>query len=561
MSATHQSEAADRPSFAEAVAVFFKPRVLIVLLLGFASGLPLALSGSTLSVWMTESGVDLKTIGLFSLVGLPYTIKFLWAPLVDALNVPLLSRWLGRRRGWLVFSQLILIATIVFLGLQNPTAAPALVAFGAVLVAAASATQDIVIDAFRVESLDTSEQAAGMAGYVAAYRIGMLASGAGVLVLVTWFESIGVDRGSVWAWGYAAASAAMIVGLAATLLAREPAAPERPVVDGNPLQRVGATAFGAFSAFLTRESAILILLFVVLYKFCDAFAGALTAAFVIDIGFDKATYAAVVKGVGLAAALAGGFAGGMIARALPLATSLWIGGILQMASNFVFSWQAWMGVDTAALTATIIVENFTGAIGTVIFVAYLSALCGDRAHTATQFALLTALAAVGRTTLASGSGYIAVATGWAWFFAITAVAAIPSLFLLWWLQRRGHFAKLQPAQNLPVTEEATREEPSREEQVHEEQARRDSKTHQSTDESLDISQEELGQRWYEILDVSPTASIEEINAAWREKMKRNHPDRVAELDPEFQTLAHKRAKALNDAREEGLRKYRPPHLY
>jgi PAT family beta-lactamase induction signal transducer AmpG len=442
---TTQTEAAPaRASFTEAVAVFFKPRVLIVLLLGFASGLPLALSGSTLAVWMTESGVDLKTIGLFTLVGLPYTFKFVWAPIIDALNVPVLSRWLGRRRGWLVFSQLILIATIVFLGFQNPAAAPAMVAFGAVLVAAASATQDIVIDAFRVESLDTSEQAAGMAGYVAAYRIGMLSSGAGVLVLVTWLESTGIPRGSVWAWGYAAAGAGMIIGLAATLLAREPAAPERSVAESNPLRRVGVTAFGAFSEFLTRDAAILILLFVVLYKFCDAFAGALTAAFVIDIGFDRATYAAVVKGVGLAAALIGGFAGGIIARALPLSTSLWIGGLLQMASNLMFSWQAWIGVDVAALTATIIVENFTGAIGTVIFVAYLSALCGDRLHTATQFALLTALAAVGRTTLSSGSGFIAEATGWAWFFALTAVAAIPSLFLLWWLQGRGHFAGLQP---------------------------------------------------------------------------------------------------------------------
>jgi PAT family beta-lactamase induction signal transducer AmpG len=320
-----------------------------------------------------------------------------------------------------------------------------MVAFGAVLVAAASATQDIVIDAFRVESLDTSEQAAGMAGYVAAYRIGMLVSGAGVLVLVAWLESIGAARESLWAWGYAAAAAAMVVGLAATLLAREPAAPERPVQSGNPLQRLADTAFGAFREFLTRDGALLILLFVVLYKFCDAFAGALTAAFVIDIGFDKATYAAVVKGVGLAAALIGGFAGGLIARALPLSTSLWIGGFLQMASNLVFSWQAWVGVDVAALTVTIVVENFTGAIGTVIFVAYLSALCGDRAHTATQFALLTALAAVGRTTLSSGSGFIAEASGWAWFFAITAVAALPSLALLWWLQQRGHFAQLQPA--------------------------------------------------------------------------------------------------------------------
>jgi len=441
-----EAEAAvPRRSLTEAMAVYLKPRVLIILLLGFASGLPLALSGSTLAVWMTERGVDLKTIGLFTLVGLPYTFKFLWAPIIDALNVPLLSRWLGRRRGWLVFSQLILIVTIVYLGFQDPTAAPAMVAFGAVLVAAASATQDIVIDAFRVESLEPSEQAAGMAGYVAAYRIGMLASGAGVLVLVTWLESIGVAKGTVWTWGYAAAAASMVIGLVATLLAREPAAPERHDPDANPLQRLAETAVGAFSEFLTRDSAILILLFVVLFKFCDAFAGSLTAAFVIDIGFDKATYAAVVKGVGLAAALIGGFAGGMIARALPMATSLWIGGILQMASNLVFSWQAWMGVDVAALTATIIVENFTGAIGTVIFVAYLSALCGDRAHTATQYALLTALAAIGRTTLSSGSGFIAEATGWAWFFVITALAAIPSLFLLWWLQQRGHFARLQPA--------------------------------------------------------------------------------------------------------------------
>ena len=164
-----------------------------------------------------------------------------------------------------------------------------------------------------------------------------------------------------------------------------------------------------------------------LYKFCDAFAGALTAAFVINIGFDKATYAAVVKGVGLAAALIGGFAGGSLVRALPLSTSLWIGGFVQMLSNLTFSWLALVGTSLPALTVTIIVENFTGAIGTVIFVAYLSALCGNRAHTATQYALLTALAAVGRTTLASGGGFIAEDWGWVMFFVITALSAIPTL--------------------------------------------------------------------------------------------------------------------------------------
>jgi PAT family beta-lactamase induction signal transducer AmpG len=172
----------------------------------------------------------------------------------------------------------------------------------------------------------------------------------------------------------------------------------------------------------------------------------LTGAFVIDIGFDKATYAGVVKGVGFAAALLGGFAGGVIARALPLVTSLWIGGILQMASNLVFSWQAYMGVNLAALTFTIVVENFTGAIGTVIFVAYLSALCGARAHTATQYALLTALAAIGRTFLASTAGFVATETGWAWFFAVTSMAALPGLAVLAFLQSRGHFRELA-AQN------------------------------------------------------------------------------------------------------------------
>jgi PAT family beta-lactamase induction signal transducer AmpG len=274
----------------------------------------------------------------------------------------------------------------------------------------------------------------------------MLVSGAGVLALVAWFEATGVPSDQVWMWGYIAAAAFVAVGFGATLFAREPDAPEEMQPGhhrGDALSRLVNTAFEAFREFLTRDAAIVVLLFVVLFKFCDAFAGVLTGPFIISIGFDKAAYAGIVKGVGLAALLIGGVAGGVIARALPLVTSLWLAAFLQMASNLVFVWQAWVGVNHAALTATIIVENFTGAIGTVIFVAYLSALCGVRAHTATQFALLTALASVGRTTLASGGGFVAEATGWAMFFVITALAAIPSLFLLAWLQRRGHFAVLE----------------------------------------------------------------------------------------------------------------------
>ena len=186
------------------------------------------------------------------------------------------------------------------------------------------------------------------------------------------------------------------------------------------------------------------LAFVVLFKFTDALSGAMTAPFVIDLGFTRNEYAAIVKGVGLAALLAGGFAGGFVARALPLATSLWIGAIVQAAANLSFSWLAVVGHNPTALAVAIVAENFTSAIGTVMFVAYLSALCQNPLHTATQYALLTALAAVGRTYFSSGAGFIAESTGWMWFFVICALAGLPSLLLLAFLQRRGHFKRLEP---------------------------------------------------------------------------------------------------------------------
>jgi MFS transporter, PAT family, beta-lactamase induction signal transducer AmpG len=442
-----------RRSLADALAVYLKRRVLVVLFLGFSAGLPLALSGSTLLVWMREAGVDLGTIGLFALVGTPYTIKFLWAPVVDALDVPLLSTLFGRRRGWLVLSQLLLIAAIVFLAVCDPVTSPLLVAVGALLVATASATQDIVIDAFRVESLDESEQAAGMASYVAAYRVGMLASTAGALFLVSGFEGLGFVKGAAWTAAYLAMAALVVFGIATALLATEPEKSAAATTEhaaharDNPLRRVAVAAYGAFSDFLARDLALVALAFVVLFKFTDALAGVMTAPFVIDLGFSRNEYAAIIKGVGLGATLIGGFAGGFVARAYPLATSLWIGGILQAVANLAFSAQAVVGHNLAMLTFAIVAENFTSAIGTVIFVAYLSALCNNPLHTATQYALLTALAAVGRTYLSAGAGYVAAAAGWATFFAICAVAAIPSLVLLAWLQRRKHFDGLGAAGN------------------------------------------------------------------------------------------------------------------
>jgi MFS transporter, PAT family, beta-lactamase induction signal transducer AmpG len=442
------SVATRHPSLWETVAVYLKPRVLVIMFLGFSSGLPLALSGSTLLVWMTEAGVNLGTIGLFALVGTPYTIKFLWAPLIDALDVPVLAHRFGRRRSWLLLSQFLLMAAIVFLGLCDPSVSPLVVAIGAFLVATASATQDIVVDAFRVESLDESEQAAGMASYVAAYRIGMLVSTAGALFLVSGFQTLGLNHSAAWSAGYAVMAALVLVGVGTTLLAKEPAksaSADAVHARENKLQRLIEAATGAFSEFLTRDMALVALTFVVLFKFTDALSGAMTAPFVIDLGFSRNEYAAIIKGVGLAATLIGGFAGGFLARAFSLPMSLWLGAILQGTANLAFSWQAVLGHNAVWLTFAIVAENFTSAIGTVIFVAYLSALCRNPLHTATQYALLTALAAFGRTYLSSGAGFIAAATGWAWFFVICAVAGVPALILLAWLQRRGHFEGLAPA--------------------------------------------------------------------------------------------------------------------
>src|SRR5215831_14959194 len=246
-------------SWRDSLAVYLQPRVLIVLFLGFSSGLPLALSGSTLLVWMREAGVDLGTIGLFALVGTPYTLKFLWAPLVDALHVPFFTRIFGRRRGWLLFSQLLLIAAILLLAIADPARSPLSVALAALLVAATSSTQDIVVDAFRIESLPESEQAAGMASYVFAYRIGMLVSTAGELFIVSGIEGLGVGRGTAWTWGYLAMAAVVVVGIVATLVAREPeksalaAAEHAAHAKESPLLRVARTAVGAFQDFLTRD--------------------------------------------------------------------------------------------------------------------------------------------------------------------------------------------------------------------------------------------------------------------------------------------------------------------
>jgi PAT family beta-lactamase induction signal transducer AmpG len=446
------SEVKARPSLRETLAVYCTRRVLVVLLLGFSSGLPIVLIGSTLQAWMTQSGVDVRTIGLFAAVGIPYSIKFLWAPFADALDIPVLSRLLGRRRGWLLFTQLWLIAAIVLLGLTDPAVSPLVVALGALFVATASATQDIIIDAFRVESLKEDEQAAGLASYIAAYRIGALVSGAGALLLVTGLRSLPLGARTSWSACYAVMAVLILIGMAATMLATEPersdlveAEHSEEAARENWLERSFWAAVDSFRDFFSRDLAVFVLLFVTLFKLADALALSLSTTFTLGLGFSLTQIATIRNGVGFLATLIGGFTGGFIARALPLSASLWVGGIVQTLMILCFSWQAHVGMNTTMLTLTTTVEFFADAVGTVIFVAYLSVLCKNPLYTATQFALLNALASFGRTLFSLGSGYVAHLTGWVWFFVVCALCGVPALSLLAWLQKRRHFDGLSPA--------------------------------------------------------------------------------------------------------------------
>lgn len=426
--------------------VYTERRVLIILFLGFSSGLPLALTGSTLSIWMADRGVDLGTIGLFSLVGLPYVLKPVWAPLIDAVRLPWLTARFGRRRGWLLASQLGLMAAIIVMGLIDPVAAPLAMAIAALGVAFASATQDIIIDAFRVESLDESQYAAGMANYVAAYRLALLAAGAGAIALVATFEATGIGAATVWSLAYGVMALLVLIGVGAILLAPEPEPEAGSAPEGRAGRQAALLSWSAqaeralvrpFTDFAAKPQWAAILLFVMLFKFGDAFAGAMVAPFALDLGFEKTVYAFVANGVGLPAVLLGGFLGGWLGRVLSVRTGLWTAGILQMVSNLAFCWLAIVGPESCALGFAVAIEAFTGGIGTVIFVAYLSGLCRSREFTATQFALLSALAAVGRTLLSASAGYAAAAVGWPVFFLVTTLAAVPGLILLWWLGRKG----------------------------------------------------------------------------------------------------------------------------
>ncbi|MCX7960953.1 MAG: MFS transporter [Burkholderiales bacterium] len=393
-------------------AVLLSRRMLLMLALGFASGLPLALTAGTLQARLAAEGADIVAIGWFALVGQPYTYKFLWAPLMDRYAPP----FLGRRRGWLLLTQAALAAAIAFMGTLSPRDSAWLLGAAAFAVAFLSASQDIVFDALRADSLRPEERGAGAAASVFGYRIAMLVSGAGALILA--------DRWLGWTATYWLMAALMAIGMIATWFAVE------PEPSGAPPKSLEEAVAKPFAEFFARPGAAALLALVVLYKLGDAFAGNLTTAFLLrGPGFSLTEVGAVNKGFGLAATIAGALAGGALMTGLGLYRALLVFGLLQAVTNLGFVWLAAAGRDYAVMVAVVGLENLAGGMGTAAYVALLMALC-DRRFSATQYALLSALAALGRVYVGPAAGYLVDALGWGEFFLFTFAVALPGLALL-----------------------------------------------------------------------------------------------------------------------------------
>jgi MFS transporter, PAT family, beta-lactamase induction signal transducer AmpG len=404
-------------------AVFRDRRLAVILLLGFSSGLPLALTGGTLQAWMTVEGVDLSTIGIFTLVGLPYTWKFLWSPLMDRYVPP----FLGRRRGWLVVTQFALAAGIAAMAFASPKADLAWLALLAVFVAFCSASQDIVFDAYRTDVSPNEQRGLAAAFTVVGYRIAMLTSGAAALVLV---GGSGFIPALGWQNTYLVMAVLMGVGAIATLWGPE------PQVVAPPPRSLDEAVWLPLREFFSRPGAWVLLVLIILYKLGDAFAGSLTTAFLLrGVHFSLDDVGYVNKGMGLAATIFGALFGGALMVRLGLYRALMAFGILQAVSNLAFMALAVAGKSWPLMLFAVGFENLCGGMGTAAFVALLMALC-DHRFTATQYALLSALAAFGRVYVGPAAGYATdpkyLGLSWAVFFFLTFLVALPGLLLLWW---------------------------------------------------------------------------------------------------------------------------------
>ncbi|MBW7982077.1 muropeptide MFS transporter AmpG [Enterobacillus tribolii] len=393
-------------------AVFTHRNAAILLLLGFASGLPLALTSGTLQAWMTVAGVDLKTIGFFSLVGQAYVFKFLWSPLMDRYTLP----FLGRRRGWLLLTQLALMVTVLAMGTMDPTRHLWWLAGLAVIVAFCSASQDIVFDAYKTDLLPAEERGTGAALSVLGYRLAMLVSGG----LALWLA----DRYLGWQATYWLMAGLMLIGIIATLYAPE------PHTDASPPRTLEQAVAEPLRDFFGRNNAWLLLLLIVLYKMGDAFAGSLSTTFLIrGVGFDAGEVGLVNKTLGLFATIVGALFGGVLMQRLTMFRALMYFGILQAISNFGYWVLAVTDKNLLTMGSAIFLENLCGGMGTAAFVALLMTLC-NKSFSATQFALLSALSAVGRVYVGPVAGWFVELHGWPLFYLFSIIAALPGLALL-----------------------------------------------------------------------------------------------------------------------------------
>jgi PAT family beta-lactamase induction signal transducer AmpG len=387
----------------------FSRRMLVSFIMGFACGLPLLLTITVLQAWMKEEGVDLTVIGFMSLVGLPYTVKFLWAPVMDRFTLP----FLGRRKGWLLTAQIALICSIAGLGLADPKDLW-VIAVAAFLVTFYSASQDIVVDAYRREDLADEELGLGSSLYVNGYRVGMLLASGGGLIMADHMSFKMV---------YFIMAACMLPGVITTLLTPEP-----PLPSGTP-KSIREAIFNPLTEYFSRQGALWILAFILLYKIGDTMASAMTTPFYLDIGFSKTEIGAVVKLFGFWATIIGSLIGGVLMLRLGISRSLWIFGFLQALSTAGFAVLAKIGNSVTALAGVIAFENLSGGMGTAAYVAFMASITNKK-FTATQYALLSSLMGIPRVLASAPTGYFAKHMGWVSFFVMCTLIAIPGMLLL-----------------------------------------------------------------------------------------------------------------------------------
>ena len=421
-----------RRSWRQALRVYLEPASLRMLALGFSAGLPLLLVLGTLSFWLREAGVDRTTIGYLSWVGLAYAFKWVWSPLVDRMPLPLLTRWLGRRRSWLLLAQALVMAGLAGMAWQDPRADLAALVWCALAVAFGSATQDIALDAFRIESADADRQAALAATYQTGYRLAMIWAGAGVLWLAARAEAGGIAGYQPLAWrtAYLAMAASMLVGVFTVLLSPEPEPRPLPAARSAAEWLRGALV-APFADFIRRYrwQAALVLALIAVYRIADVVMGIMANPFYVDMGFSKDEVAAVTKVYGVAMTLAGAFVGGAMAMRWGVMRVLMLGAVLSAASNLLFAWLATRGHDVAGLVFVVSADNLAGGIASAAFIAYLSGLTNVQ-YSATQYALFSSMMLLLPKWLAGFSGAFVDAHGYATFFVGTALLGAPVLLLV-----------------------------------------------------------------------------------------------------------------------------------